>query len=181
MSTQVTVVGTVATDPRHIVTQAGAALCSFRLASDERRYDRAQQKWVEGETNWYGVSVFRALGENAHRSLRKGERIIVNGRLRVRRWESDGKAGTSVEIDADALGHDLRWGVSSFDRNPSPGDAITGRPAASEPTTDSFDDAFVPVDFDRASPFESAGGTEAGSDDGASDREPSIEASARVA
>ncbi|MBN9612058.1 MAG: single-stranded DNA-binding protein, partial [Actinobacteria bacterium] len=112
MSTSsINIVGTVATEPRMITTQAGITLCTFRLASGERRYDRAQQKWIDGETSWFSVTAFRSLAEHAGKSLRKGERVIVSGRLRVRQWEKEERGGTSVDVEADALGHDLRWGV----------------------------------------------------------------------
>lgn len=120
MSNPIAIVGTIATDPKLITTQSGVTLCSFRVASGERRYDRVQQKWVDGETNWFGVTAFRALAEHANESFRKGERIIVNGRLRVRRWETAEKSGLAVEIEADALGHDLRWGVSRFEKRTVP-------------------------------------------------------------
>lgn len=116
MSNPVTVVGTIATEPRLLTTQSGSTLCSFRLASDERRYDREQQKWVEGETNWFGIVSFRRLATHAADSFAKGDRIVVTGRLRVRSWEQGERRGTSVEIEADALGHDLRWGVSRFEK-----------------------------------------------------------------
>lgn len=116
MNNPISIVGTIATDPKLITTQSGVTLCSFRVASGDRRFDRAQQKWVDGETNWFGVTAFRALAEHAHESFRKGERIVITGRLRVRRWETGEKSGLNVEIEADALGHDLRWGVSRFEK-----------------------------------------------------------------
>lgn len=114
MSTPIHTVGTIATDPRHIQTQSGISLCTFRLACSERRYDREQSQWVDGDTNWFTVSAFRGLADHAHASFHKGDRVIVSGRLRVRAWEQGEKSGTAVDIDADALGHDLRWGVSAF-------------------------------------------------------------------
>lgn len=130
-STIITVVGTIASDPRLITTSSGVTLCSFRLASGERRYDRAQQKWIDGETNWFGVTAFRTLAEHAHASFRKGERVFVHGRVRVRQWEKDERSGTAVEIDADALGHDLRWGVSRFEKR------VTGSETTKESGNDS--------------------------------------------
>ena len=127
----INIVGTVASEPRMITTQSGLTFCAFRVASGERRYDRQQQKWVDGATNCYGVTAFRSLAEHAKESLRKGERVIVSGRLRVRQWEREEKSGTSVEIEADALGHDLRWGVSRFEKRPVGGDATTGPESAS--------------------------------------------------
>lgn len=116
MSNIVTVVGTIATEPRALTTQSGIALCSFRVASGERRFDRERKSWVDGETNWFTVTAFRGLALNAHDSFHKGDRVVVSGRLRVRSWERDDRSGTSVEIEAEALGHDLRWGVSQFSK-----------------------------------------------------------------
>ena len=116
MSNIVTVVGTIATEPRALTTQSGIALCSFRVASGERRFDREKKSWVDGETNWFTVTAFRGLALNAHDSFHKGDRVVVSGRLRVRSWERDDRSGTSVEIEAEALGHDLRWGVSQFSK-----------------------------------------------------------------
>lgn len=120
MSNPIAVVGTIATPPKRIVAQSGVALCTFRLASGDRRYDREQGKWIDGETNWFGVTAFRTLAEHASASLRKGQRVIVFGRLRIRRWENGEKSGLSVDIEAEALGHDLRWGVSQFEKRSGP-------------------------------------------------------------
>lgn len=116
MSTTITVVGSIATDPKLIRPSSGVQLCSFRIASDERRFDREQQGWVEGHTNWFGVVAFRGLANHAHESFKKGDRVIVTGRLRVRKWEKDEKRGTSVEIEADSIGHDVRFGVTQFEK-----------------------------------------------------------------
>lgn len=116
MTTTINAVGTIATDPRLIAPASGTPLCSFRIASDERRFDREQQSWVDGHTNWLGIVCFRSLASHAQASFKKGDRVIVTGRLRIRDWEKGEKRGTSVEIEADAIGHDLRWGVSKFEK-----------------------------------------------------------------
>ena len=116
MSENITVAGLVATTPRHLITQDGLPITSFRLASSHRKFDREQNKWVDGETNWFTVTVFRQLAINASTSIAKGERIVATGKLRVRDWDNGERAGTSVEIEADHLGHDLFWGTSSFTR-----------------------------------------------------------------
>lgn len=110
----VTIVGRVATDPTQGQTGGGAAVTNFRMASTHRRFDAATQTWVDSGTNWFSVAAFRQLGEHAKASLRTGDSVIVTGRLRIRTWESNGKQGTSVDIDADAIGHDLRWGTTAF-------------------------------------------------------------------
>jgi single-strand DNA-binding protein len=126
MTDTITLTGIIATDPRVVTTEAGLDIASFRLASTHRRFDRVKDEWVDGDTNWYTVTAFRALGANAGQSLRKGERVVVLGRLRVRAWEAGDKSGTTVEVDADAIGHDLRWGRSSFVRSTSAAAAPSG-------------------------------------------------------
>lgn len=116
MSELLAVTGLVATTPRHLVTQDGLPITSFRLASSQRRFDRNQNKWIDGETNWYTVTSFRQLAVNSSMSVSKGDRIAVLGKLRVRDWDNGERAGTSVEIEADSIGHDLAWGNSSFTR-----------------------------------------------------------------
>ncbi|GAT73068.1 single-stranded DNA-binding protein [Microbacterium sp. HM58-2] len=109
-----TIVGKVATDPIQSQTAGGIPVTNFRLASTHRRFDNATQAWVDAGTNWYSVAAFRQLGEHAKASLRTGDSVIVTGRLRIRNWEAGGKHGTSVDIDADAIGHDLRWGTTAY-------------------------------------------------------------------
>lgn len=116
MSEAVSVTGLVATTPRHIVTQDGLPITSFRLASSTRRFDRSQNKWIDGETNWYTITAFRQLAVNTSGSVNKGDRILVHGILRVRDWDNGERSGTSVEVEADAIGHDLSWGVGVFTR-----------------------------------------------------------------
>lgn len=117
MSDIITLTGLVATTPKYLKTAEGLSITSFRLASTQRRYDRNEQKWVDGETNWFTVATFRQLATNVVSSVQKGQRVIVTGRLRVRDWSTDDKKGTNVEVDADALGHDLSWGTAQFTRS----------------------------------------------------------------
>ena len=117
MTDTLSITGLVATTPRHLVTGDGLPITSFRLASTQRRYDRGAQKWIDAETNWYTVTCFRQLAFNVVASIEKGQRIVVSGRLRVRDWQTGDRAGTNVEIDADALGHDLAWGTSIYTRS----------------------------------------------------------------
>jgi len=116
MKDNITVSGLVATMPRHIVTSEGLAITSFRLASSQRRFNRATKSWVDGDTNWYTVTAFRALASNTAESVHKGDRVVISGRLRIRDWENTDRSGTLVEIEAEAIGHDLNWGVSTYKR-----------------------------------------------------------------
>lgn len=116
MTDTITLRGTVGTDPRHVTTANGIDITSFRLASPQRRYDREKQAWIDGDTNWYTVSTYRQLARNTDGSVKKGDPVIVTGRLKVRPWEAGDKKGVSVEVDAEALGHDLHWGTTSYTR-----------------------------------------------------------------
>jgi single-strand DNA-binding protein len=113
---QLTLTGLIATTPRHIVTSEGLAITSFRLASQQRKFDKATERWADAETNWYTVTAFRDLAINASQSLHKGDRVVTVGRVKVRDWSNDDRSGTSIEVEAESLGHDLHWGVSQFKR-----------------------------------------------------------------
>ena len=141
MSDTITITGLIATTPRHVVTAEGLPITSFRLASSQRRFDKAADKWVDASTNWYTVSAFRQLAINAVPSLSKGERVVVAGRLRVRDWQNDDRTGTTVEIEAESIGHDLFWGTAAFTRTVGLADSSRD---TSEPETDLVDTA-VPV------------------------------------
>lgn len=155
MTDIITVTGVVGTDPKHHVTSGGLAITSFRLASTRRVFDREKGAWEDGETNWYTVSTFRQLALNASLSIRKGERLIIRGRLRLRAWETGERSGTAVEIEADSIGHDLAWCVSTYSkvRTARPADAA----AAGSSQADAVDGFGAPV-----------GGSDSTSDDGAS-------------
>lgn len=167
MTDTITLTGLVATVPRHLTTGEGLHITSFRLASSQRRYDRGTNSWVDGDTNWYTISTFRRLATGAAASVSKGDRIIVTGRLRMRDWKSTDRAGTTVEVDADALGHDLNWGTATFTRSMSAASTATadavdeeaGDPSASESATTSDSSAeedamVVPTDWAEAAEAE---------------------------
>lgn len=136
MTENVTVAGTVATEVKHTVTAEGLEISSFRLASNHRRFDRTEQKWVDAETNWFSVTAFRQFAANVHASIEKGQRVVVNGRLRVREWTNGEKTGHDVEIVAESLGHDVAWGTSRYTRTPRP--AAAGADAATSAGADAF-------------------------------------------
>lgn len=129
MSESITVRGFVASEVRRHDTQSGDELATFRLGATERRFNRQQNTWEDGETNWYSVSCFRGLAKNVAVSLNKGEKVVVHGRLQIRPWtSSDGRAMTTVGIEALTVGHDLMWGISGYRRvtkdNPIPWVAV---------------------------------------------------------
>ncbi|MCU1444771.1 single-stranded DNA-binding protein [Cryobacterium sp.] len=120
MTDTITLTGIVATTPRTLVTSTGLAITSFRLACRQRRFDRLRNSWVDADTNWYTVSSFRQLAQNVERSVQKGEPVLVTGRLHIRDWENQDRSGTSVEVEADAVGHNLAWGITALVRSTPP-------------------------------------------------------------
>jgi len=115
-NSKTTITGLVATTPRYLKTTDGLDITSFRLASGYKTFDRTKMDWVEGETNWFTITSFGTLAINVASSISKGDRIIVSGTLRVRDWDNGERSGTSVEVEADTMGHDLVWGQSTFTR-----------------------------------------------------------------
>ena len=119
MTDTITLRGLVATSPRHIVTSDGLPITSFRLASTTRRFDRTENRWIDGDTNWYTITSFRQLAVGVAQSITKGQRIILTGVLRIREWESDERTGTNIEVESESIGHDLAWGAAVFSRSVS--------------------------------------------------------------
>jgi single-strand DNA-binding protein len=108
LDTYVTVVGNLVADPRLIDIEGRPAMASFRVASTPRRYDRAAGEWRDGETLFTGVTCWRGLAENVALSLKKGQSVIVHGRLMKRGYEArNGEHRETVDIDALAVGPDL--------------------------------------------------------------------------
>jgi single-strand DNA-binding protein len=116
MAENITTAGLVATTPRYLVTADGLPITSFRLATTSRKFDARTGEWVDGEANWYTVTAFHDLAINAASSIEKGHRIVVQGAVRVRDWDNGERSGTSVEIEAEVIGHDLSWGTAVFTR-----------------------------------------------------------------
>ena len=124
MDQMITTTGLVATTPRHLVTADGLEITSFRLASSVRKFDRTSNRWIDAETNWYTITAFRTLAVNVATSVSKGDRVILSGRVRVRDWDNGERSGTSVEIEAETIGHDLTYGNSTFTRTVKPASDI---------------------------------------------------------
>ncbi|MFF7683305.1 single-stranded DNA-binding protein [Microbacterium sp. NPDC007973] len=142
MSDHITLVGNIVGDLEQRTTRGGGPVAAFRLAVGERRFDREKGEWVDGHTNFYAISVFGDLGANVLRSFQKGERVILSGRLRLREWETESKRGVSADVVADAIGHDLRWGVSVFRRAAKPQPAISPSPAEPAPRAETDGDGW---------------------------------------
>jgi len=112
---QVTVVGWAASTPRGVVGD-GAAFRSFRVATTPRWYDSRQGAWTDGRTEWITVKLFREPAMNVAESVRKGQPLIVHGRLHTEEWTTEGVTRTGLVLEATALGHDLTRGRATFTR-----------------------------------------------------------------
>ena len=107
--TVITVIGNLTADPELRWTQSGAAVADFTVASTPRTYDRNAGEWRDGDTLFMRCSVWREIAENVAESLRKGMRVIVQGRLTQRSYETpQGERRTVVELQVDEVGPSLR-------------------------------------------------------------------------
>ena len=115
-----TVIGNLVSDVSLRFTKNGDPVASFRIASNSRRFDKASERWVDGESHFFQVSCFRSLATNAVESCFKGMPILVTGRLRTH--EREQPCGTEnhvvryVDIDANTIGPDLSRGTAVFTR-----------------------------------------------------------------
>ena len=111
----ITVVGNVAGPPRQRSTPNGVSVADFRIAATPRRQDRATEAWSDGETMWFGVTAWRALAEHCAASLKKGDRVVVTGRLTTRSWQTDGgERRSALEVEASTVGLDLSRGTAAY-------------------------------------------------------------------
>jgi single-strand DNA-binding protein len=122
----VSLTGYVATQPRWRETSTGTPNITMRVAWTPRRIDRSTGEWADGNTSYVTVICWRKLADNVATCLRKGDPVVVKGRLSVRAYDDkDGVSRIAVEVDASSVGHDLSRGVAQFQRTRPP----TGRTA----------------------------------------------------
>ena len=137
---QITVVGHLAWDPRARALAGGTAVTDFRIGTTPSRFDKATNAWTDLETLWFSVSCWRNLAENVAQSLKKGDRVVVTGRLTTRTYKTEqGEMRSSLEIDATSIGMDLSRGPvtqTRVERAPSAVDNDwTSPPADVDPQT----------------------------------------------
>ncbi len=114
---QVNLAGYVATDPKFKKVAGDTSSARLRVAYTARRRDKETGEWSDGPTSFVNVQCWRTLADNVQMSVRKGEPVLVMGRLQIRRFEdSQGAPRTAVEIEAMSIGHDLTRGVAQFSR-----------------------------------------------------------------
>ena len=110
-SASVTVTGYVAMEPRLVLTKVKQTpVVNLRIGSTYRRIDTQTGEWREFGTSFFTVNCWNRLAFNVAASLRKGDPIIVRGRLKSRAWNDNGATRTVHEIEADAIGHDIAYG-----------------------------------------------------------------------
>jgi single-strand DNA-binding protein len=107
--TAVTVVGNVATDVVLRQAQDGTPVANFGVVSTERRFDAKTQSWVDGNKLFVWVSGWRRLADGAAASLKKGDPVIVAGKLRLEAYEKEGEKRTTVNVEATAIGPNLAY------------------------------------------------------------------------
>ena len=121
---QVTLTGNLTDDPELRFTPNGVAVANFRLAVDQRVWD--SDGWKDGESSYFRVNVWRDQAEHVSRSLHKGARCVVVGRLKSRSWETpEGQRRSAVEVDAEEVGMSMRFSPAA-----QPAEAATAEPAA---------------------------------------------------
>lgn len=114
--TMVTIQGWIGNEPS-LRMVGGAAVVNFRVGATPRRFKQSTGEWVDGQTQWYGVSAWRALAENAEHSLGKGDPVLIHGKLNHRTYiNKQGVEVVALEIEAITIGHDLTRGTSRFRR-----------------------------------------------------------------
>ena len=115
--TVITVVGNLVDDPELRFTPSGAAVANFRIASTPRTFDRQANEWKDGEALFLTCSVWRQAAENVAESLQKGMRVVVQGRLKSRQYETrEGERRTVFEIDVDEVGPSLKYATAKVTR-----------------------------------------------------------------
>ena len=111
--TVITVVGNLTNDPELRFTPSGAAVASFTVASTPRTLDKQTNEWKDGEALFLRCSIWRQAAENVAESLQRGSRVIVQGRLKQRSFETkEGEKRTVVELDVDEVGPSLKYATA---------------------------------------------------------------------
>lgn len=115
--TQITVVGNLVGDPELRFTPSGSAVANFTLASTPRTFDRQSNDWKDGETLFLRASVWKEAAENVAETLTKGTRVVCQGRLKSRSYETkEGEKRTVMELEVDEIGPSLRYASAKVTR-----------------------------------------------------------------
>ena len=122
--TPITVVGNLVADPELRFIPSGAAVANFRIASTPRSFNRETNQWEDGEALFLTCNCWRQMAENVAETLTKGMRVIVNGKLRQRSYQTkEGENRIVFEVEVDEVGPSLKYATASVNRNPREGGA----------------------------------------------------------
>src|SRR6266516_4731270 len=125
--TTITVIGNLTDDPELRFTPSGAAVARFRVASTPRTLDKQSGEWKDGEPLFLSCQVWRQAAENVAESLQRGARVVVQGRLRQRSYETrEGEKRTVYELEVDEIGPSLRYATAKVQRMSRSGGAAGG-------------------------------------------------------
>lgn len=161
--TVITLIGNLVDDPELRFTPSGAAVANFRVASTPRTFDKQAGEWKDGETLFLSCSVWRQAAENVAESLQRGSRVIVQGRLKQRSFETrEGEKRTVFELDVDEVGPSLKSATAKVTKAASRGSGGGGGGGFSRGDTGSQDND------PWSSPPAGAGARQGGSDPWAS-------------
>ncbi|MGW3416714.1 single-stranded DNA-binding protein [Streptomyces phaeochromogenes] len=120
--TVITVVGNLTDDPELRFTPSGAAVANFTIASTPRTFDRQTNEWKDGDALFLRASIWRQAAENVAESLTRGMRVVAQGRLRQRSYETQqGEKRTVVELEVDEIGPSLRYATAKVTKTPGGG------------------------------------------------------------
>ena len=115
--TTITIVGNLTDDPELRFTPSGAAVAKFRIASTPRTLDRQSGEWKDGEPLFLACNIWRDAAEHVAESLQRGSRVIVQGRLRQRSYETrEGEKRTVYELEVDEIGPSLRYATAKVQK-----------------------------------------------------------------
>lgn len=116
--TIITVVGNLTADPELRFTPSGAPVANFTIASTPRTFDRQSNEWRDGDTLFLNCSIWRQAAEHVAESLQKGMRVVAQGRLKARSYETrEGEKRTVMELDVDEIGPSLRYATAKVTRS----------------------------------------------------------------
>ncbi len=115
--TVITVIGNLTSDPELRFTPSGAAVANFTVASTPRTLDKQSGEWKDGEALFLRCNIWRQAAENVAESLTRGARVVVQGRLKQRSFETkEGEKRTVVELEVDEIGPSLRYATAKVNK-----------------------------------------------------------------
>lgn len=146
----ITIVGSLGADPELRFTAGGIAVANLSIAVNDRKLNRQTNEWEDGETQtqWYRASVWREFAEHVAGSLTKGSRVIAQGRLKQRSYETrEGEKRTTIELEVDEIGPSLRYATAQVTRASGGGGGQVPRESA--PPAASESEAWAPAEGEQ--------------------------------